>query len=429
MLAQLAALCLLLMIAWPALAQDYNIAFNPRAVAGAPVVQTLHGGGSANPTNSATTYMFPVGFTTTAWDATAANRGMVVLPGTISDFQFVTGGDELTAGETIDATLTLGGVDTALSCQLSDAVQSCTDAGSDTIGAMGLLSLEAVVVGTIAGTGGGYMWSFKWTNGVNNQSLLMTVYNADHTAGTECGNTAANAANASVACGASTAPSYAMIAPQNFTITELHAAEVALVAGTRQIRPRVNEEATDSGCSVSIANPGTTIVSDTSCAVSIENTTPDYLGIEDVTASTPTAGFVTATMLVTSTDQNWLQGVCTASTLPATEQFTSPVGSWPFSATETARDMVTRGFTQTGFGAFVNLDPDEGAGTQTDLFALRDDTVSKVGCTLTETDTTCDAQGSEAVAAGSLIGIIFTPTNTPTAATRYCLSWSAEATP
>lgn len=418
---------------------EYNVAFAPRAPAATPVTQVFLGGNAVGyGTSAGTFYSFPTATSSGAWTTVENDNQAIFLAGTISELRVVLSAD--VGGNGVNATFTLrkNGASTAVTCTISGSGGTQANCANDaaqtalsfTTAEADLVSMEMVLTGTA--TNRLVAWSYKWVGTNSNESMLISGGLSDSATGTECIDASGrNIAN--VACSAGNDFSRAAPAAENFTITGLYAKhDATITAGCRQITLRKNGS-NDTTFQVVVTGP--TVVSDLTGSVAFNtSSTPDYVMVEDDpggtcdTDPTPqTTGNVAYTLRLIQTSQRFQATMCESDPpLNSAVEYGFPAGgngSW--NATETSRDVIAAGFTQTGFAARTTPAPENGGGAA-DLYdyRLRDDTNNVFGCQTAGSVGTCNASGSTAIADASLVAISSTPASTPTAPTAYCMSWS-----
>ena len=184
-------------------------------------------------------------------------------------------------------------------------------------------------------------------------------------------------------------------------------------------------------------------VGDISCVISGTGTTcndtastasgsaGDTVSLEIIPASTPTARPIGCGLALTNTVGGFaLFGGSTGNYPDATNTYYHPLAnSFSYSATETDKTQNISAVTlRTAYGALFTA-PDNGAGTQSYTYTVRDDTAG-TGCSfavseaeITNSDTAC----TDVIAVDSAVGYELVPANTP-AATGGWVSVSAILT-
>ena len=351
--------------------------------------------------------------------ATEANvRTLVGVAGALSAMRFT-----LTtapgAGESRTPTVRVNAASSILACTISGTATTCTDSDSVSVSAGDELTLQITrgSAGTVNSDNGWLTLTFTPT----------TANEVQVGGGTADGVISATVTN------------YVPLLGVGFTDTDEEATVTRVLTpgtfqnfyadlsgspdngvGTQSYTFTVRKNKADTTITCAVSETATTC-NDTANSFSV--VAGDVISVSSVPANTPTVRVIAfGARFLPAAQEEGIFGVhrmdAPASTSVANFSMAAmSIGDWDSSETGSRSRSMTQAFTITSFGARMVTAPDNGAGVQSYAFVVRDDGAStNQTCTISEAETTCNfTTGRTRIADQSLIGVMATPSGTPTA--------------
>lgn len=350
------------------------------------------------------------------WNTTENNRkGLIADNGTLTRFR-VTLASAVGAGTSLVLSVRLNGVSTALSCTFNDDVTTtCLDTDEVAATAGQEISIFSDVTNTPATSLATYSVIFL----PSTQNL--NLYNSG-TSATNLSNSATNYIPPHATNVPTTTEFLAgMLMPFSGTLTAFYA-ETSGAAGsgnsyTFTVRKNATT-ATNFTCAISGASA--TTCNDVTGGTDSSFVVGDYLTIESVPASTPTArlGWFGIALQPDDPGVFAFSGVYDTSDAVNTvfnRVYAAIDSSW--STTGANRDEEANGCVAQAIYVNLSADPDNGVGTQSYALTLLDDgsSAGTPTCTVSQGSTTCSQTGqSYDIEGGSILLLQDVPANTPT---------------
>ena len=420
----------------PALGQiEYNVPWVRHGVAFTPVTQVFIGGeNSALPTTAVTRYSFPLVFSNAVWQTTEPPTEAIVLAGTISELrvqlsQSVGTGPDAARYRIRHCDPTCAPAADDVECQVVSGSSNCTDLVSSFAVATGdRLTLQLITSGTPA-AGTKSFWSFKWVGAASNESMLAMIGYMDGGSVTECPY-AGNPGFLSTSCGLS--QDISLPAASDFNITQLWARNQTELGATCQRVTLFKNGSADSTFQVDLTGAVGNQSDLTGGPVSfLTSSIPDHATVQIDPAATTcgstgaaTNSYISFTLGLTNTSQHFMTGGCIgAGPSTSATNYNAPTGGLGWNATESLVDAIVDAFTQKGFAAQIDTAPGVGKSW---AFSIMDDTAATFGCSIADTNSTCNGSGSSPIIAASLVDLRSIPTGTPTGFADMC--WALSGT-
>jgi len=408
-----------------------------------PVTQIFVGGSTDSIAVTAVTeYAFPAAVTATALDGTEANHEAYMLAGTISELRVQMSASIGTGADTFTVRInhcdpTCAAATPDVFCTMTAGQSSCVESSPTSFHVAAGDRITMALTGVNSPAAVLPSWSFKWVGDNSNESMIVNTYNADDVSATECPRMS-GAHIAAVPCASLSPGSLAVPAAENFTVSGIYARSVdAMGAAGDRVITLVKGNGTGNGslestCQVTLNNANQT-ASDP-CSISYSTgSAPDHIMVEDNPGASNThTGWISLTLGLTQTSQRFQASTCNSvNPSVSAANYDSITGTTSWSGTETTIDTISDGFSATGVAFRGTTAPDNGAGTQTYNYMLRDDVANVFDCQVSETTPTCNSNNSGtpvAVVDGSMMTVRSTPAATPTGPSGFCFSWSGAGT-
>lgn len=345
--------------------------------------------------------------------------------GTVSSL-YVSLGTAPGAGKTRTFTLRKNGVDTALTCSISET----STTGNDTSNSVSVTAGDILTIGvtsTAASTNAGTAsFSLKFTGNTSNESLIPGNFDGSNTlsaSSTEYGNLMGGNAGVDT-----TETTFTQLVPTGGSISSLYV-KLGTAPGAGKSRAftlMVNGSPSTLTCTVSDAN---TTANDTTHSVTVA--AGDRVTIKSVPTGTPAVTtFVYGTKFTADTDgesisMSWLRSPSTSAT-----NYGNPCGGNIFGATEASVLQLAQACTIKKFYYSLGTAPGVGTSRTFDIRLNSTSPGSNPSITISDANTTGnDTTNTLTVANGDAVDIRSVPTSSPAASANSGLGFVLFITP